>query len=102
MGETGMALRPSIIKVMARRLSLSEANKNLDEGLNWLMTPDDNACPILVEEIEGISEQGSSSGGNQPAVYHLTPDGQIAYQVLTGKISKVNEYDFSNKSPFFT
>ena len=94
MGETGMALRPSIIKVMAKRLSLSEANKNLDEALNWLMAPDDNACPVLVAEIEGILEQGSSSGGNQPAVYHLTPDGQIAYQVLTGKISKENEYDF--------
>ena len=94
MGETGMALRPSIIKAMARRLSLSESNKNLDECLNWLMTPDDNTCPILAEEIKGISEQGSSSGGNQPAVYHLTPDGQIAYQVLTGKFSKENEYDF--------
>ena len=60
MGETGMALRPSIIKVMAKRLSLSVANKNLDEGLNWLMHPDDNACPVLVEEIIGIPEQGSS------------------------------------------
>ncbi|HOF59941.1 MAG TPA: hypothetical protein PK726_05095, partial [Candidatus Cloacimonadota bacterium] len=32
MGEMGIALRPSIIKQMAKRLSLSAANKNLDEA----------------------------------------------------------------------
>ena len=40
MGEMGIALRPTIIKMMAKRLSLSAANKNLDEALNWLMTPE--------------------------------------------------------------
>jgi len=93
MGEMGIALRPSIIKQMAKRLSLSAANKNLDEALNWLMTPEGNEFPILVEQISGVVEQGSSSGGNQPAVLHLTRDGQVAYQVLTGKIPKENEFD---------
>ena len=93
MGEMGIALRPSILKQMAKRLSLSTANKNLDEALNWLMTPEVNEFPILVEQISGVVEQGSSSGGNQPAVLHLTRDGQVAYQVLTGKIPKENEFD---------
>ena len=94
MGETGMALRPSIIKVMAKRLSISVANKNLDEALNCLMTPEEEAGPILIEEVDGIPKEGSSSGGNPPDVLHLTDHGKVAYQVLTGKISKVNEYDF--------
>lgn len=93
MGEMGIALRPSIIKQMAKRLSLSAANKNLDEALNWLMSLEGNEFPILVEQITGVVEQGSSSGGNQPAVLHLTRDGQVAYQVLTGKIPKENEFD---------
>ena len=93
MGEMGIALRPSIIKQMAKRLSLSTANKNLDEALNWLMTPEGNEFPILVEQISGGVEQGSSSGGNQPAVLHLTRDGQVAYQILSGKIPKENEFD---------
>jgi hypothetical protein len=93
MGEMGIALRPAIIKQMANRLSLSAANKNLDEALNWLMSPEGNEVPILVEQINGVVEQGSSSGGNEPAVLHLTRDGQAAYQVLTGKIPKENEFD---------
>jgi len=93
MGEMGIALRPSIIKQMANRLSLSAANKNLDEALNWLVSPEGNEVPILVEQINGVVEQGSSSGGNQPAVLHLTRDGQAAYQVLTGKIPKEDEFD---------
>ncbi|MEN4012453.1 MAG: hypothetical protein ROW48_10495 [Bellilinea sp.] len=93
MGEMGIALRPSIIKQMAKRLSLSVANKNLDEAMNWLMSPEASECPILVEQISGVVEQGSSSGGNQPAVLHLTQNGEVAYQVLTGKIPKENEFD---------
>jgi len=93
MGEMGVALRPTIINLMAKRLSLSAANKNLDEALNWLMSPEGIEFPILVEQISGVVEQGSSSGGNQPAVLHLTREGQAAYQVLTGKIPKENEFD---------
>jgi len=93
MGEMGIALRPTIIKSMAKRLSLSAANKNLDEALNWLITTEDKSCPILIEQIGGVLEQGSSSGGNQPAVLHLTQDGQVAYQVLSGKPPKENEFD---------
>ncbi len=92
MGEMGIALRPSIIKMMAKRLSLSAANKNLDEALNWLMSTEDKSCPILIEQVGGVLEQGSSSGGNQPAVLHLTQDGQVAYQVLSGKPPKENEF----------
>lgn len=93
MGEMGIALRPTIIKVMAKRLSLSTANKNLDEALNWLMTTEDKSCPILIEQVGGVLEQGSSSGGNQPEVLHLTQDGQVAYQVISGKPPKENEFD---------
>jgi len=93
MGEMGIALRPTIIKVMAKRLSLSAANKNLDEALNWLMTTEDKTCPALIEQVGSVLEQGSSSGGNQPAVLHLTQDGQVAFQVLSGKPPKENEFD---------
>ncbi len=93
MGEMGIVLRPTIIKVMAKRLSLSAANKNLDEALNWLMTTEDKSCPILIDQVGNVLEQGSSSGGNQPAVLHLTQDGQVAYQVLSGKPPKENEFD---------
>ena len=93
MGEMGIALRPTIIKMMAKRLSLSAANKNLDEALNWLMTTEDKSYPILIEQVGSVLEQGSSSGGNQPAVLHLTQDGQVAYQVLSGKPPKENEFD---------
>ena len=93
MGEMGLALRPSIIKMMARRLSLAVTNKNLDEALNWLMKPDEESCLELIEQVDGISAQGSSSGGNQPAVLRLTKEGEIAYQVLTGNPPKENEYD---------
>ena len=47
MGEMGIALRPTIIKMMAKRLSLSAANKNLDEALHWLMTAEDKSCPSI-------------------------------------------------------
>ncbi len=93
MGETGMALRPSIKKIMAKRLSLSEANKNLDEALNCLMTPEKEADPILIEAVDGIPKEGSSSGGNPPDVLHLTEHGKVAYQALTGQVPKENEYD---------
>jgi len=87
-GETGMALRPSIIKMMAKRLSLSAANKSLDEALNWLMTQEDKVCPILVEQIERISEHGSSSGGNLPAVLRLTQHGQTLIKCSVVKHQK--------------
>ncbi len=93
MGEMGIALRPTLIKMMAKRLSLSSANKNLDEALNWLITPSDKSCPQLIEQAEGIMASGSSAGGNQPAVLRLTTEGEIAYQVLTGNPPKENEYD---------
>jgi hypothetical protein len=93
MGETGMALRPSIIKMMAKRLSLSEANKNLDDALNCLMAPEEEAYPTLIEEVGGISKEGSSSGGNPPGVLRLTKDGNGAYQALSGQVPVENEYD---------
>ena len=93
MGEKGIALRPTIIGMMAKRLLLSEANKNLDEALNWLMDNENTTCSALIEQIESTAAQGSSSGGNQPSVLRLTQDGQIAYQVLSGTPPKENEFD---------
>lgn len=93
MGDTGLALRPSIIKHMSKRLSVSEANKNLDEAIHWLMHSEEDHFPILVQEIAGITTGGSSAGGNQPAVLQLTADGQMAYQCLAGKTPKENQYE---------
>jgi hypothetical protein len=94
MGDTGKALRPSIAKVMAKRLSLSTDNNSLDEAVSRLLTQEENLHPILIEKIEGIPEQGSSSGGNNPDVLRLTEDGKVVYQSLTGKPPKENEYEW--------
>ena len=93
MGDTGKALRPSIIKEMAKRLSLSTDNNSLDEAVSRLLTQEENLHPSLIEKIEGIPEQGSSSGGNNPDVLSLTEDGKVVYQVLTGKPPKENEFE---------
>ena len=94
MGDTGKALRPSITKEMAKRLSLSTDNNSLDEAVSRLLTQEENLHPILIEKIEGIPEQGSSSGGNNPDVLRLTEDGKVIYQSLTGKPPKENEYEW--------
>jgi hypothetical protein len=75
MGDTGKALRPSITMEMAKWLSLSIDNNSLDEAVSRLLTEEENMHPILIEKIEGIPEQGSSSGGNSPAVLRLTEEG---------------------------
>ncbi len=94
MGETGQALRPLIVKQMARRLSLSEENYSLEEAINRLQkTCENGGPPPLVEQIEGLEKQGSSSGGNPPDVLRLTPDGLTAFKVLTGREAKENLYN---------
>ena len=93
MGDLGIALRPSIIKHLAERLSLSSTNKNLDEALNWLLAKEDKLCPAFIEQVREIPEQGSSSGGNQPGVLRLTTEGELAYQILTGRLPVENEFD---------
>ena len=45
MGDTGKALRPSITKVMAKRLSLSTDNNSLDEAVSRLLTQEENLHP---------------------------------------------------------
>jgi hypothetical protein len=94
MGETGQALRPSIIKQMARRLSLSEENYSLEEAINRLLKPGETSIfPALIEEIEGLPKQGSSSGGNPPDVLRLTAEGLAAFRGLAGKDARENLYD---------
>jgi len=93
MGDTGKALRPSITKEIAKRLSLSMDNNSLDEAVSRLLTEEENIHPVLIEKIEGIPEQGSSSGGNSPDVLRLTDVGKLAYQALAGHESIGNEYD---------
>jgi hypothetical protein len=93
MGETGQALRPSITREMARRLSLSVDNHSLDEAINRILTSEENIHPAFMEKIEAIPEKGSSSGGNHPDVLRLTPDGKLVYQILSGKVSMENEYE---------
>jgi hypothetical protein len=116
MGETGMALRPSITKTMARKLLLSEDNHSLDEAVTRLIDPgdsiiqsdssledqssgsrtipdDDEVNLGLIEAVEGVARLGSSSGGNYPDVLRLTPKGMLAYRLITGKDPKENEFD---------
>ena len=93
MGDTGKALRPSITKEMSKRLSLSLDNNSLDEAVSRLLTEEENIHPVLIEKIEGMPEQGSSSGGNSPDVLRLTEEGKLAYQALAGHDAVGNEYD---------
>jgi regulator of replication initiation timing len=93
MGDTGKALRPSITNEMAKRLALSADNNSLDDAVSRLMSIEREVRPILIGRIEGISDQGSSSGGISPDVLRLTKNGEAAYQVLSGKVSKENQYD---------
>ena len=93
MGDMGIALRPSILKMMAKRLSLPIENHSLDEAVNRLLIDEENVHPNLIEKIEGVPEQGSSSGGNNPDVLRLTKEGNLAYRVLARQDPKQNEYD---------
>ena len=93
MGETGKALRPFITKEMAKRLSLSVDNNSLDDAVSRLLNDEEGLHPPLIERVEALPDQGSSSGGNHPDVLRLTEDGKMAYQVLTGKPLKENEYE---------
>ena len=93
MGDTGKALRPSITKEMAKRLSLSMDNNSLDEAVSRLLNEEENIHPVLIEKIEGMPEQGSSSGGNSPDVLRLTEEGKLTYQALAGHEPIGNEYD---------
>jgi hypothetical protein len=93
-GETGKALRPSITREMAKRLSLSAENNSLDEALSRLLSQEENLqYPALIEKVEVVLDHGSSSGGNNPDILRLTEDGKLAYQVFTGLMPKENEYD---------
>lgn len=92
MGDTGKALRPSIIKEMAERLSLSVVNHSLDEAINRVMAADEQTPPALIERIDVIMEKGSSSGGNHPDILRLTDDGDFVYKYLSGKMPEENEY----------
>jgi hypothetical protein len=93
MGDTGKALRPSIIKEMAKRLSLSVVNHSLDEAINRILIVDEQLLPALIERIECYMEKGASSGGNHPDILRLTKDGDLVYKQLAGKMPEENEYE---------
>ncbi len=93
MGDTGMALRPSIIKEMARRLSLSAENNSLDDALSRLLEEEVDLHPVLLEKENAIASEGAGSGGNLPDVVRLTVEGNVAYSTLSGKVAALNEFD---------
>lgn len=93
MGDTGLALRPSITTEMARRLSLSTDNHSLDEAINRVMLNKESLQPALIEKIEVIQEKGSSAGGNIPDILRLTMDGENVYKFLSRRVAKKSEYD---------
>ncbi len=61
--------------------------------MSRLLTEEENIHPILIEKTEGVSEQGSSSGGNSPNVLRLTEEGKLAYKALARREPVGNEYD---------
>ncbi|MBI9050042.1 MAG: hypothetical protein JEZ00_11520 [Anaerolineaceae bacterium] len=94
MGDTGLALRPSIKKEIAKRLSLSTDNHSLDEAINRIMAKNEQLPFALVEKIDAIQEKGSSAGGNIPDILRLTADGEYTYNLISGRVAKKNEFDF--------
>ncbi|MCX6053686.1 MAG: hypothetical protein NTZ74_01995 [Chloroflexi bacterium] len=93
MGESGLALRPSILQEMARRLSLSVDNPALNEVLRLPRNIRSEEVPVLIEEASGVPGQGSRAGGYQPAVLRLTTEGRAVYRLLSGKEPAENQYE---------
>lgn len=92
MGERGMSLRPHIEEEVAHRLHLSEDNSGISTAIKDMIEAQ-KQCPVaLIEKVEG-SGKGSSAGGKAPDILRLTPDGRLAYRVLSGREARENEYD---------
>ncbi len=91
MGETGKCLRPSLVDLLAKKLNLSPSNSSLSETFNRLINFDVNGG--MVELLNVFEQSGASTGGNHPDVLRLTERGQVAYQLVTGKVPVGNEYE---------
>jgi hypothetical protein len=91
MGETGKALRPSLIDLLAKKLNLSPTNSSLSETFNRLLNFD--AAGGLIDLLDVFSQPGATTGGNHPDIFCLSKRGKSAYQHLTGKPPVENEYE---------
>jgi len=103
MGETGKALRPSLIDLLAKKLNLSPTNSTLPETFNRLQNLD--TVGGLIELLDVFTQAGATTGGNHPDIFSLTERGKAAYQFLTGKQPAENEYERllrKHKSPEHT
>ncbi len=103
MGETGKALRPSLIDLLAEKLNLSPTNSSLSETFNRLLNLD--VAGGLIEALDVFSQPGATTGGNHPDIFRLAERGKVAYQFLTGKQPAENEYERllrKHKSPEHT
>jgi hypothetical protein len=103
MGETGKALRPSLIDLLAKKLNLSPTNSSLSETFNRLLNLD--AAGGLIESLDVFTQPGATTGGNHPDIFRLSERGKAAYQVLAGKQPAENEYERllrKHKSPEHT
>jgi len=103
MGETGKALRPSLIDLLAKKLNLSPTNSSLSETFNRLLNLD--TAGGLIEVLDVFTQPGATTGGNHPDIFCLTERGKAAYQFLTGKQPAENEYERllrKHKSPEHT
>lgn len=103
MGETGKALRPSLIDLLAKKLNLSPTNSSLSETFNRLLNLD--GAGGLIEALDVFSQAGATTGGNHPDIFRLTERGKTAFQFLTGKWPAENEYERllrKHKSPEHT
>ena len=89
MGETGKALRPTLISLLARRFNGSPSNSGLSEVFDRLASFDPEGG--LIEALNVFDEPGVD--GNCPILLRLTERGRIAYQLLTGKQTVENEYE---------
>ena len=89
MGETGKALRPTLISLLARKLNGAPSSSGLSEVFDRLASFD--AEGGLIEAMNVFDEPGA--GGNHPVILRLTERGRMAYRLLTGKQAVENEYE---------
>lgn len=103
MGETGKALRPMLINLLAEKLNLSPTNSSLSETFNRLLNLDASGGLTVLMDV--FNQPGATTGGNHPDILRLSDRGRLAYEYLTNKQPAENEYERlirKHKSPEHT
>jgi hypothetical protein len=86
-GETGLARRPLIEAQAAEMLGIKKAGGSIQALLSRL------GDLKLIETFRPWEANGAGTGGRFPDLVRMAERGQMAYWLLTGQQTAVNEYD---------